>query len=357
MPAYKDEQRGTWATSFYYTDWTGKRTRKFKRGFERKKDALEWEREFLARAALSSDMSFSSLVSLYNEDMAGRLKETTKETKAWLMGKHIMPFFSELPINKITAAHVRKWQSDLMGLDYSPTYLKTINNQLVAVLNYAVKFYGLSSNPCHAAGSMGKKDADVMKFWTYEQFSRFIVCVNKWPARVGFELLFWTGVRIGELLALCEEDFDFDRGTVSITKNFQRAGGEDSIYSPKTPKGRRTIPVPAAVISSVRAYIPRLYDYEPGDRLFPHTKSYFGYEKEKAVKASGVEHIRLHDFRHSHAALLIEMGVPILLISERLGHEDVETTLKTYGHLYPNRHDDTIARLDEIISGLAPNGK
>lgn len=351
MPVYKDEKRGTWSAEFRYTDWTGKRCRMHKRGFERKKDAQEYEREFLAKQTMSSDMTFASLVSLYNEDMAGRLKETTRESKRWLMDSHIMPFFGELSINKITAAHVRKWQSDLLAREYAPTYLKTINNQLVAVLNYAVKFYGLPSNPCHAAGSMGKKDADTMKFWTHEQFSQFIVTVEKWPARVGFELLFWTGMRIGELLALCETDFDFTRGTVSISKNYQRVREQDIIQTPKTPKSRRTVPVPAAVIQSVREYIPRLYDYRPGDRLFPYTKSYYSHEKERGVDASGVEYIRLHDFRHSHAALLIEMGVPILLISERLGHEDVETTLRTYGHLYPNKHDDTVARLDDLIAG------
>jgi integrase len=356
MPAYKDEKRGTWGAEFAYTDRTGQRRRVHKRGFERKKDALEYEREFLACSTMSSDMSFLSLVGLYNDDMAGRLKETTKQSKRWLMDAHIMPFFSEFPINKITAAHVRKWQADLMGKEYTPTYLKTINNQLVAVMNYAVKFYGLPSNPCHAAGSMGKKDADTMKFWTHEQFAIFIDRVEKWPARVGFEILFWTGMRIGELLALCEADFDFVRGTVTISKQFQRVNGEDEITTPKTPKGRRTIPVPAAIIATIREYIPRLYDYAPGDRLFPYTKSYFSHEKEKGVEASEVEYIRLHDLRHSHAALLIEMGVPILLISERLGHEDVETTLKTYGHLYPNRHDDTVARLDEIIAGAAPVG-
>jgi integrase len=349
MPVYKDAKRGTWSAEFRYTDWTGKRVRKHKRGFALKRDAQEFEREFLAKQSLSSDMTFFSLVELYKADMEDRLKETTRESKDWMMAKHIMPFFAELPINKITAAHVRKWQAGLLAQDYAQTYLKSINNQLVAVLNYAVKFYGLPANPCHAAGSMGSKDADTMKFWTHDQFSQFIEAVDRWPAKTGFEMLYWTGVRIGELLALTESDFDFERGTVVISKNYQRVSGDDLIQEPKTKKGRRTIPVPAAILTTVKEYIPRLYDYSPGDRLFPYTKEYFHHAMIKGSKASGVERIRLHDLRHSHAALLIDMGVPILLISERLGHEDVETTLRTYGHLYPNKHDDTVARLDEMI--------
>lgn len=155
---------------------------------------------------------------------------------------------------------------------------------------------------------------------------------------------------IGELLALTEADFDFERGTVSITKNFQQVKGVPTISEPKTEKSKRSVPVPATVLQAVQDYIPRLYDYSPGDRLFPYTKEYFHHAMRRGSAASGVEYIRLHDLRHSHASLLIEMGVPILLVSERLGHEDIETTLRTYGHLYPNRHDETVALLDELIS-------
>ena len=353
MPAYKDEDgRGTWFALFYFTDWTGEKRRKKKRGFERKKDAQEYEREFLSRMTRSTDMSFASLVELYNEDMVGRLRETTRQSKGWMQKAHLLPFFGDLPVNEITPAHVRKWQSGLLqdAKGYAPTYLKTINNQMTAIMNYAVKYYGLPSNPCHAAGSMGKKNADAMKFWTHTDFERFIVCVDKRPAQVGFLLLFWTGMRIGELLALTEADFDFNRGTVTISKNFQQVSGEGVISEPKTPKGKRSIPVPVAVLQAVQEYIPHLFEYSSGDRLFAYTKKYFHTAMDNASAASDVERIRLHDLRHSHASLLIEMGVPILLVSERLGHEDIETTLRTYGHLYPGKHEEMVALLDDMIA-------
>ena len=141
MPAYKDEKRNTWYASFYFTDWTGARKLKKKRGFARKKDAQEFEREFLAQSAGSPDMTFASLLALYNEDMAGRLRETTVQSKEFMMNAHVLPFFGELPLNEITPAHVRKWQAGLLSSpkEYAPTYLKTINNQLTAVMNYAVR--------------------------------------------------------------------------------------------------------------------------------------------------------------------------------------------------------------------------
>lgn len=188
-----------------------------------------------------------------------------------------------------------------------------------------------------------------MKFWTKEQFEAFLACVERPSARAGFSLLFWTGIRIGELLALTLNDFDFEKKTLSVSKSFQSIKGREVITEPKTQKSKRVIPLPDKLCAVVQEYTTRLYDYSPDERLFPFTKSFFHKEMEKACAASGVEKIRLHDLRHSHASLLIEMGAPILLVSERLGHEDVETTLRTYGHLYPNKHEDTVKKLDDLM--------
>ena len=185
MPVYKDDERGTWYASFYYTDWQGRRKLKKKRGFERKKDAQEFEREFLAKQERSCDMTFASLWELYCEDMASRLRENTLQSKKYLVERHILPFYEALKVNEITPAHVRKWQSERLSKGYAQTYVKTINNQLVAVLNYAVRYYGLPSNPCHVAGSVGRKNADAMKFWTKEQFEAFLACVERPSARAG----------------------------------------------------------------------------------------------------------------------------------------------------------------------------
>ena len=344
MPVYKDDERGTWYASFYYTDWQGRRNLNKKRGFERKKDAQEFEREFLAKQERSCDMTFASLWELYCDDMASRLRENTLQSKKYLVERHILPFYEALKVNEITPAHVRKWQSELLSKGYAPTYVKTTNNQLVAVLNYAVRYYGLPSNPCHVAGSVGRKNADAMKFWTKEQFEAFLACVERPSARAGFSLLFWTGIRIGELLALTLNDFDFEKKTLSVSKSFQSIKGREVITEPKTQKSKRVIPLPDKLCAVVQEYTTRLYDYSSDERLFPFTKSFFHKEMEKACAASGVEKIRLHDLRHSHASLLIEMGVPILLVSERLGHEDVETTLRTYGHLYPNKSNGRNSR-------------
>lgn len=300
MPTYKDKERGTWYASFYYTDWQGRRRLKKKRGFLRQKDAKAFEEEFLRTKARSCDMAFGSMVEIYFDDMKGRLKANTLKNKRYLVDAKILPFFRELPLNEITPAHVRKWQSDLLAEGLAPTYIKTINNQISAIFNYAVRYYGLQVNPARLAGGVGKKNADEMNFWTVEQFTAVHEKVRKLPARTGLSVLFWTGLRIGELLALTPRDLDLDAGTLSVSKSFQSIDGEEVITEPKTPKSRRVVPVPSKLAAELREYMAALYDVGPDDRLFPFTKHYFRREMLKAAEAAGVERIRLHDLRHPY---------------------------------------------------------
>lgn len=294
-------------------------------------------------------MTFGSMVEIYFDDMKGRLKLSTIKNKRYLVDAKILPFFKDIPINEITPPHVRKWQSELLSEGLAPTYIRTINNQISAIFNYAVRYYALQVNPARLAGSVGKKNAEEMNFWTVEQFAAVHEKVHTIPARTGLSVLFWTGLRIGELLALTPRDLNLDAGTLSVSKSFQLIDGEEIITEPKTQKSRRVVPVPSKLAEEIRTYMATLYDVGPDDRLFPFTKHYFRRELLKASKAAGVESIRLHDLRHSHASLLIHLGCPILLVSERLGHDDVQTTLRTYGHLYPSTVPEAVKKLDDLM--------
>lgn len=349
MPAYKDKERGTWFATFYYTDWQGKRHKKKKRGFARKKDAEAWEDEFLRKEAKSCDMSFRSMYDLYMADMRPRLRRNTMRNKEWLYESKVLPFFQDMPVNKISPADVRRWQSELLSQEYAPTYVKTINNQVSALFNFAVKYYGLPSNPARVAGSIGKKKAGEMKFWKVSQFEAFLAHVKGLPAQVGFKTLFWTGMRIGELLALTPADIDLDARVINIRRSFQSIEEEEVITDPKTEKGVRSIEIPEKLAEDLRDYMGRFYDLSPDQRIFPYTKSFFHHKMGSACAAAGMEKIRLHDLRHSHAALLIDMKVPILMVSERLGHENVETTLEIYGHLYQETASDAVQKLNDLI--------
>lgn len=347
MPAYKDEKRGTWYAMFYYEDWNGERKKKKKRGFAKKSDALAWEREFLNKSKQSSDMSFASLTELYFEDMSTRLRETTIENKKYLIDLKILPFFGKLPINTIKATHIRKWQNELLQKDYAPTYLKSINNQLTAIMNYAVKYYGLPSNPCHLAGSIGKKKADEMEIWTLDEFEQFIKFVDKPAMKLAYEIMFWTGLRIGETVALTPKDI-LDTKVIDVNKTTSRKHGEDRIYDPKTTKSARKVPIPEFLYEEIQGYLKSLYEANENDKIFYFTKSALNKNLDYYAERGGVKRIRVHDLRHSHASLLIEMNQPILLVSERLGHENVQTTWGTYAHLYPNKGVQLADELQKI---------
>ena len=347
MKAEKDKKTGKWLIQYRYTDWQGKRRKSTKRGFATKREAEEWLRNFLITQKADFDMKFADFWKMYCADMETRLREHTMRTKKYIVELKILPYFGNKRVNDITAADIRQWQNELIKMGYSPTYLKTINNQLSAIFNYAVRYYDLKSNPCAKAGSMGKSKAEEMNFWTGEEFRRFIDSVmNKRLSYMAFMTLYWTGMRLGELLALNPKDVDLEKRTISITKSYQRLGKKDVITPPKTPKSKRVITIPEFLAADIKDYMDSLYDLQEDDRLFPITKYYLEHEMQRGIKESGVKRIRVHDLRHSHASMLIELGFSPLEIANRLGHEKVETTLNTYSHLYPNKQTKLAERLD-----------
>ena len=268
-------------------------------------------------------------------------------TKKFIIDLKIIPYSKKKNMNEIKASDIRAWQNALMKKGYSETYLKTVNNQLSAIFNYAVRYYDLKDNPCRKAGSIGKSHAGEKKFWTKQEFKQFLVTVeNKPETKMAFLLLYWTGMRIGELLALTYNDIDLEKRTISVNKSYQRIEGRDIITPPKTPKSKRIITIPLFLTEELKAYTSHLYGIMADERMFRFTKSYMEHEIIRGIKASGVKRIRLHDIRHSHASLLVEMGFTPLAIAERLGHEKIETTLNTYSHLYPNKQGELADKLE-----------
>ena len=246
-------------------------------------------------------MKFADFWKMYCADMETRLREHTMRTKKYIVELKILPYFGNKRVNDITAVDIRQWQNELIKMGYSPTYLKTINNRLSAIFNYAVRYYDLKSNPCAKAGSMGKSKAEEMNFWTGEEFRRFIDSVmNKRLSYMAFMTLYWTGMRLGELLALNPKDVDLEKRTISITKSYQRLGKKDVITPPKTPKSKRVITIPEFLAADIKDYMDSLYDLQENDRLFHITKYYLEHEMQRGIKESGVKRIRVHDLRHPY---------------------------------------------------------
>lgn len=350
--------KGLWDVQFYYKDYRGKNIKKHRRNFRTKKEAVEWAEKYIVQQSHNLDMDFESFWQLYREDMGERLRENTVRTKDYIVELKVLPFFGKKKIMDITAADIRRWQNSLMKQGYSQTYLKTINNQLSAIFNYAMRYYDLPKNPCSQAGSIGKGKAEEMQFWTQEEFECFIECVKDKPiSYYAFLILYWTGIRLGELLALTVGDLDVEKKTLSITKSYQRINGKDVVTEPKTAKGKRVVALPDFLVSELDEYVGRLYGIMADDRMFMITKHYLEKEMIRGVELSGVKKIRIHDLRHSHASLLIsKLGAQPQLVADRLGHEKIQTTLSTYSHLYPNQSRDLANQLNELIEGFEEEG-
>ena len=352
MPVYKDSKTGKWYVMVRYDDYRGQRRQKCKRGFDSKKEAQDWERSFIMQASSDPDMTFEDFVEIYTNNTKPRLKENTWLTKESIIKKKILPYFGKRKLSEIQSRDVIAWQNEMLrhrdskGKPYSSVYLKTLHNQLSAIFNHAVRLYDLKCNPAAKAGNIGSEGDKEMLFWTKEEYKQFSEAIMDKPmSYYAFEVLYWCGLRVGELLALTENDFDFKKRTLTINKSYQRLHGKDVITSPKTKKSNRTIKLPEFLCVEMQEYIKMLYDQKTTDRLFPVTKSYLHHEMDRGSKASGVKRIRIHDLRHSHVSLLIEMGFSALAIAERIGHESIDITYR-YAHLFPSKQDEMAYKLD-----------
>ena len=353
MSVSRDAERGTFYVQCWYRDWTGQRRKKTKRGFKTKKEASAWEVDFLRQMEGTPDMTLNAFYELYRRDLEQKLRVTTWRNKEHLIETKILPYLGDKRLTEITPLDILSWQNAVQqlktsnGLPYKDAYLRTISNQLCAMLNHAVRYYNLRSNPMSKVERMGSKKTDEMQFWTkgeYKRFSRAIM--DKDASFMVFEVLYWLGVRSGEALALTPADFDLDASKVSISRTYHRIDGEDVFTPPKTRKSARTIAVPRFLVDELKDYLIANPGIKPNDRLFPVGKGYLRHEMERGCRISGVKEIRIHDLRHSHVSLLIEMGFSALAIAERLGHESTEVTMM-YAHLFPNKQEEMAEQLDE----------
>ena len=268
-----------------------------------------------------------------------------------------LPYFKEKKAKDITPADIRNWQNQMKQLEkpdgepYKPTYLRTLHTQLSSIFNWGIRFCGLQRNPCQVAGSMGKKKADEMLILTVDEFNAAMEQENNWGKRLAFQIMFWTGLRIGECLALTPADV-LPTKQLKITKTYHRRDGQDTAGPTKTENSVRLSPIPDFLYNEIQKYISALYGIQPEDRIFYFTKSALNKALSLDEERAEVPRVRVHDLRHSHAALLIEMGCSIVLVAERLG-DSVKVAMETYSHLYPNKQEQIAQQLDALRGGFA----
>ncbi len=312
---------------------------------------------------LSKDKRTSNNATL---DVAGRDQQDMKihlvrdsERLVWNFAKSETEMWKEPPeplLEKIADtlfSESDRWEGtaselcERLAVDIKPNVLSLrLSINASAIFNHAVNFYHLPSNPAQKAGNMGKEEHREMLFWTKEEYLKFAdVMMDEPVSYYAFEILYWCGLRMGELLALTPADFNFETQTLRINKSYQRLHREDVITPPKTLKSNRTIKMPQFLCDEMQDYLKMLYEPKEDERIFTISKSYLHHEMNRGSKISGVKRIRVHDLRHSHVSLLINMGFTVLAIADRMGHESIDITYR-YAHLFPSEQTQMAEQLD-----------
>ena len=347
-----------------YHPITGKQIQKYRSGFATKKEA----REEYSRLILSSvkeldekknTVSFQTFIEdTYLLWYKTQVKESTYLNRYSTIQKHFA-YFYKMATDEIEPIHVQSWQLEL-AKQFSPNYIHVVQGLLSLAFDRAIVLGIAKKNPSRMIGNIKSKKTQV-DFWTLEEFQKVISLLYKSDYYehylfISFWLLFMTGMRIGEAAALLWSDIDFDTGLLSITKTMYYKSMDDfKPVEPKTQASVRTIYVDADTIRELKAWqevqkkVLKNCGYVLSYNGIPTSKHTLPRALEKLAELAGVHRIKIHALRHSHASLLISMGENPLLIKERLGHEKIQTTLGTYGHLYPNTNLEVANKLTGVL--------
>ena len=348
-----------------YDAVTGKQIQKYRSGFSTKKEArAEYSKLILAAeeglAMEKKQLSFKQFIEeIYLPWYKTQVKESTYKNRLNTIEKHFK-FFYRKKVNEIEPIHVQTWQLKL-AKDYSPNYVRIIQGMLSLAFDRAIILGLAKKNPARMVGNIKSKKVKV-DFWTLEEFQKVISLLYKGDYYehylfICFWLLFTTGLRIGEAAALQWEDIDFESGIISVTKTlYYKSMNEYTFVDPKTSASIRTVVIDKDTIRELKDWMEvqkkvlKDCNFVLSYSGIPTSKHTLPRALEKLAGLAGVHRIKIHALRHSHVALLISMGVNPLIVKDRLGHEKIQTTLGTYGHLYPNSNFEVAKMLGGIIN-------
>ena len=354
---YQDKKRKTWYFRVYVEDYTGAMKQKCRSGFSTKKQAIEEEKKFL----LSYDSNFKDITFQELYDIFIKQKEQTMSLNSYQTVKtryelHILPFFKDYRLSKITNTTYIEWKSMILKTNLAYRTRNNLHVCMVNILNYAMDFYNLERNIASKVGGFSKKDfIQKINFWTYEEFTTFISYVNDIVYNTYFTLLYATGMRKGESLALQWTDIKED--CIDITKSLskERINKKRIITTPKTKSSIRKIKIDKHTqecLSKLKEYYSKVINFNENWYIFggiePLAYTTLENHFKKYCKLANVKKIKLHEFRHSHATLLLSKNIPISVISKRLGHSNIEMTLKVYSHLIPEDETRATDLLDTL---------
>ncbi len=361
---------GKYRVDYSYRSPDGKRHRTCKRGFKLQREATKWQREELPRLirqlgqekTLDENLTMGELIKEYIEYTKIRRRASTAENKMNVIETKIVPYFDKQRVFSISKNDVRAWQNQLLamkkpnGESYSTTYLRSINNQLSAILNYAVTYHNLQSNPVIHIERIGtKQPEEERQFWTLEEYTKFSEAIQDRPQfYYAFQVFFWCGLRIGELQALTRADINLDDLTLSIKNSYSKE--EKTRGKTKTKNSKRIIHMPKELADELRDYLESYYDIGDDEQVFPLSKSELHRAMTSGSEKAGVKRITIHGLRHSHISLLMNYVscASVMDIAKRAGHKSPDITM-IYSHRYSNKDEIIAEQLNGMMTGGAAN--
>ena len=268
----------------------------------------------------------------------------------------IQPIFGSKDIRSITKKQITIWQDDLPS-SYSYSYKQSIRATFSAIMTYAVNRDYIEKNNVTSTERIRKTEPKKkLSYWTKEEFDQFIEVVDNPTYKAFFTFLYVSGCRKGEAFALRWSDIDFNRSTVSITKSITKKGmimtteyGKDIIEKTKNKKWG-DLYMPQSTMDLISS-LPRGEYVFGGDK--PLSETSVARDFNRYIELAGVKRIRVHDLRHSCAALMIssapnaEIAV-LYTVADRL-RDSVDQVLKTYGHLFPSRNAEIINHFNTLF--------
>lgn len=346
-------------------DITGKKIQKYKSGFKTKKEAREEYSKIILMSTSdiiedknNNKVMFKDYISeIFLPYYKTQVKIRTYENRLTNINKHFK-YFDTFEINKIEPIHVQAWQLNMIQY-LSPSYVRSVQGLFSLAMDRAVVLGIAKTNPSKIIGNV-KKQKNEVDFWTKDEFEKVISYIYTEDYYqhflfVSLWFLFMTGMRIGEATAIQWSDINFDTKILSINKNlYYKNQMNYAFVEPKTKASRRQIVLDDITISHLQNWHQIQQNVIQTDFVMsyngiPTQKHTISHAITRYAKLAGVHRIRIHGLRHSHASLLISMGESPLIIKDRLGHEDIQTTLGTYGHLYPNSNYEVASRLNGVV--------
>nr|DAK65068.1 MAG TPA: Integrase [Caudoviricetes sp.] len=361
MSVAKNEKTGKWDCQMWYKDWQGKRRHTTKTGFERKKDAEKYEYDFLSKKQYQDPIIDTAIDAykkfLANERKLKNIKQTTYEHKIDYLDRCILPYFKGVKVSKITPAHIKEWLA-FMSTNTSVKErlgsgtLNIYRSVLKQLYDFCMEEYKTAENPVKKVKRVKEFSNDQrVKFWTVEEYQKFYDDLRTETQRVLFNIIYWSGMRIGECLALTPADFQPYK--IIITKSTETTKEEGQLTdTPKNKYSVREVEIPRSLYFQIMDYIESLYDVKPYTQIFAQftASSVRNYIYYHGIQKLGLPKASTHTLRHTYASMLLDVSKDVTVVTKQIGHSNPSTTLRVYSHMLKGKDRNAVNCLEESIN-------